>query len=164
MDFLLGICYFNGANNWQWNNSKWNYDSSFLVLVGHLYGFSRKCCQLLQSVVALKTAAPTRSSRSGLGSQRWQAGLTRYITSSYISTHDASLFLWELSHHHDMKLFKRNTTQSRSREGLRLWASGMHRRPTSEEQEHERGQHNRFGRWYLMWPKGTGCFFSMNLT
>lgn len=124
MDSLLGICCFNGANNWQWNNSKWNHDSSFLVLVGHLYGFSRKCCQLLQSVVALKTAAPTRSSSSGLGSQRWQAGLTRYITSSYISTHDASLFLWELSHHHDMKLFKRNTTQSRSREGLRLQPLG----------------------------------------
>lgn len=93
MDFLLGVCYFNGANNWPWNNSKWNYDSSFLVLVSHLYGFSRKCCQLLQSVVALKTAVPTRSS-SGWGSQRWQAGLTRYITSSYISTHMMLLYFF----------------------------------------------------------------------
>ena len=90
---LLGSCYFNGTNNWRWNNSKWNYDSSFLVLVGHLYRFSRKSCQFLWSVVALKTAVPTHSS-SGRGSQRWQAGLIRYITSSYINTHMMLLYFF----------------------------------------------------------------------
>lgn len=85
------LCYFNGTNNWWWNNSKWNYDSSFLVLVRHLYGFSRKSCQFLWSVVALKTAVPTHFS-SGWGSQRRQAGLIRYITISlHQHTHDASI-------------------------------------------------------------------------
>lgn len=87
------LCYFNGTNNWWWNNSKWNYDSSFLVLVRHLYGFSRKSCQFLWSVVALKTAVPTHFS-SGWGSQRRQAGLIRYITISYISTHMMLLYFF----------------------------------------------------------------------
>lgn len=90
---LLGICYFNGTNNWRWNNSKWNYDSSFLVLAAHLYGFSRKSCQFLWFVVVLKTAVPTHSS-SGSGSQRWQAGLIRYITSSHINTHMMLLYFF----------------------------------------------------------------------
>ena len=158
---LLGICYFNGTNNWRWNNSKWNYDSSFLVLVGHLYRFSRKSCQFLWSVVALKTAVPTHSS-SGRGSQRWQAGLIRYITSSYINTHMMLLYFFgNCLIITTWNSFKRNTTQSCSRERLRLQASGMHKRPTSEEQEHKRQvKDKRFGRGYLMWPKGIGSAFS----
>ena len=115
----------------------------------------------LWSVVALKTAVPTHSS-SGRGSQRWQAGLIRYITSSYINTHMMLLYFFgNCLIITTWNSFKRNTTQSCSRERLRLQASGMHKRPTSEEQEHKRQvKDKRFGRGYLMWPKGIGSAFS----
>lgn len=158
---LLGICYFNGTNNRRWNNSKWNYDSSFLVLAAHLYGFSRKSCQFLWFVVVLKTAVPTHSS-SGWGSQRWQAGLIRYITSSHINTHMMLLyFLGNCLIMTTWNSLRGTPLRAAAGERLRLQASGMHKRPISEEQEHKRQvKDNRFGRGHLMWPKGIGSAFS----
>ena len=157
---LLGICYFNGTNNWRWNNSKWNYDSSFLVLVGHLYRFSRKSCQFMVCCSSKNCSPyPLLLWEGEPKVAGWPHKIYHILLHQH--THDASLFLRELSHHHHMKLFKRNTTQSCSRERLRLQASGMHKRPTSEEQEHKRQvKDKRFGRGYLMWPKGIGSAFS----